>query len=150
MKPASIVLALLAASCGKGSESPADAGEVIDCSTDARVMTYAPGMSVASTNKALTFALLSSNPGPPAKGNDTWIIKVTDTTSQPQPALNLSVLPFMPDHGHGTSVNASITNNHDGTYTVAPLYFFMPGVWRITFASASPADTAVFYFCVPG
>ena len=107
-------------------------------------------MTVASASKALTFALLQSNPGPPAKGNDTWTIKVTDASSQPQPNLSISVLPFMPDHGHGTSVNASITNNHDGTYTVAPLYFFMPGVWRITFTTASPADSAVFFFCVPG
>jgi len=149
MKHALIIAALLAA-CGKGSDTPADAGDVIDCSTDSRVMTYQPGMSIASNNKTLTFTLVQSNPGPPAKGNDTWTIKVTDASSQPQPSLNLSVLPFMPDHGHGTSVNASITNNHDGTYTVTPLYFFMPGVWRITFTSASPADSAVFFFCVPG
>ena len=144
------IIALLLAGCGSGSSNQPDAGEVIDCSSDPRVFTYTPGMTVASASKALTFALLQSNPGPPAKGNDTWTIKVTDASSQPQANLNISVLPFMPDHGHGTSVNASITNNHDGTYTVAPLYFFMPGVWRTTFTTASPADSAVFFFCVPG
>ncbi len=47
----------------------------------------------------------------------------------------------MPDHGHGTSVNASVTANSDGTYTVAPLYFFMPGVWRINLRrSPQPAE----------
>ena len=145
-----MMIALLLAGCGSSSSNQPDGGEVIDCSSDPRVFTYQAGMTVASASKALTFALLQSNPGPPAKGNDTWTIKVTDASSQPQANLNISVLPFMPDHGHGTSVNASITNNHDGTYTVAPLYFFMPGVWRITFTTASPADSAVFFFCVPG
>jgi hypothetical protein len=143
------LLIALVAACGKGSSS-ADAGEIIDCSTDPRVMTYQPGMSIPSASKNLDFILVKSDPGPPAKGNDTWTLKVTNTSAQPQPNLGLSVLPFMPDHGHGTSVNASITDNHDGTYTVAPLYFFMPGVWRVTFTSSTPADSAVFFFCVPG
>ena len=57
----------------------------------------------------------------------------------------------MPDHGHGTSVNATVSANPDGTYTVAPLYFFMPGVWRITFwIGSNQADVGEFFFCVPG
>jgi hypothetical protein len=150
MKPFLMIVLTMAACGGSSSPQTPDAGDVIDCSTDARVFTYQAGMIVASASKALNFVLLQSIPGPPAKGNDTWTLKVTDAAGQPQANLSLSVLPFMPDHGHGTSVSASITNNHDGTYTVAPLYFFMPGVWRITFSSASPADTAVFFFCVPG
>src|SRR3954451_18476170 len=90
MKHAWIVAALLAA-CGKGGNTPADAGDIIDCSSDPRVFTYQPGMSIASANKLLTFTLVSLNPGPPAKGNDTWTLKVTDASSQPQPSLNLSV-----------------------------------------------------------
>jgi len=61
--------------------------------------------------------------------------------------------PFMPDHGRGTSVHAEAASNGDGTYTIVPLYFFMPGVWRITFtnaADAGPSDSAAFFFCVPG
>jgi hypothetical protein len=75
---------------------------------------------------------------------------VTDASGQVLPGLSLSVLPFMPDHGHGTAVNASVTAQGGGDYTVTPLYFFMPGVWRIRFTSAGSSDTADFWFCIPG
>jgi hypothetical protein len=26
----------------------------------------------------------------------------------------------------------------------------MPGVWKTTFTSPSPSDTAFFFFCIPG
>jgi hypothetical protein len=151
-----LVLLLLLAACGGSSSSTAnnegiDAGDVIDCSTDSRVFSYKAGMSVKSANGQLSYELVQSNPGPPAKGNDVWNLMVTDTaTGAPQPSLSLSVLPFMPDHGHGSSVDAQITNGGAGNYTVTPLYFFMPGVWRITFTNNANSDTAIFFFCVPG
>jgi hypothetical protein len=156
MTRASLLMLLTAASlsCGGTSNSlpvdNLDAGEVIDCATDARVFNYQPGMSVKSASGNLNFQLLSSNPGPPAKGTDVWSLKVTNAAGQSQSNLNMSVLPFMPDHGHGTSIDAQITAGADGTYSVKPIYFFMPGVWRITFSTAAPSDTAVFFFCVPG
>jgi hypothetical protein len=152
MKSCACAVALLAA-CGGGNSSGGttdDGGAVIDCASDSRVAVYKAGMSVDSASGALTFTLVESVPGPPARGNDTWTIAVKNAASAAQSALALSVLPFMPDHGHGTSVNAQIKNTGDGTYSVAPLYFFMPGVWRVTFSVASPSDSAVFFFCVPG
>ena len=115
-------------------------------------MNYASGLTVTSTSGSHKYVLLTSDPAPPARGNDTWTIKITDAQGNALSGLSASVLPFMPDHGHGTSVNASITPNSDGTYTVTPLYFFMPGVWRISF-SVPPnqmSDVGNFYFCVPG
>src|SRR5262249_40017779 len=89
-------------------------------------------------------------PAPPARGTDTWSMRITDAAGTTQPGLTVGVLPFMPDHGHGTSVNASVTANPDGTYTVAPLYFFMPGVWRISFwIGPNQADVGEVFFCVP-
>jgi YtkA-like len=144
----------IVAGCG-GSSSPGDTtdGGVIDCSNDARAMKYAPGLSITSTGKQMKFTLLSSDPAPPARGNDTWKLSIANAAGQPLSGLNVSVLPFMPDHGHGTSVTPTVTANSDATYTVTPLYFFMPGVWQITFGTTPPggtADTAVYYFCVPG
>jgi len=135
-----LIIALVLAGCGSGGSQSGDDAGVIDCTNDPRVFTYKAGMTIPSASGSLT----------PARGNDIWTMKVTDTSNQPQAALTMTVLPFMPDHGHGTSVDASITNNHDGTYTVSPLYFFMPGVWRVTFSTATPKDSAVFFFCVPG
>jgi hypothetical protein len=146
----------LALGCGSSSggnptnQTP-DAGDLITCQNDPRVMTYAPGISVTSTSGSRKYVLLSADPAPPARGTDTWSLRITDAAGQVQSGLSVSVLPFMPDHGHGTSVSASVTANQDGTYTVAPLYFFMPGVWRITFwIPPNQSDVGEFFFCIPG
>ena len=146
-----LLLALaLGAACGGSQSSPADAGDVINCASDPRVATYAPNLSVNSASGGMKFVLVSSSPAPPAVGVDTWSLRVTDASGQPLSGLSLSAVPFMPDHGHGPSVVPQIASNGGGNYTVSNLYFFMPGVWKITFTSASPSDTAAFFFCVPG
>jgi hypothetical protein len=145
--------ALVGAGCGSSSTpSQPDAGDLITCQNDPRVATYAPGLSVSTTSGTRKFVLVSSDPAPPARGTDTWTLRITDAGGTAEDGLSVSVLPFMPDHGHGTSVNATVTANSDGTYTAAPLYFFMPGVWRITFSTPPNqlSDVADFYFCIPG
>jgi hypothetical protein len=144
------VALVAAAACG-GSSS--DSGDVINCQNDSRVTAYAPNMSVTSASGAMKFILVSSNPAPPARGTDTWSMRVTDGGGQGLANLNLSVVPFMPDHGHGTTVTPQVTSAGGGNYTVSSLYLFMAGVWRVTFTNtpaSGPADTAVFYFCIPG
>src|SRR6266404_6181855 len=121
-----LTLAAVAA-CGGSSQSSPDAGDVVNCTNDPRVAAYAPNLSVNSTGGGMKFVLVSSDPAPPAKGTDTWALRVTDTSGQAMSGLSLSAVLFMPDHGH-----------------------FMPGVWRITFNVASPSDSAVYQFCIPG
>jgi hypothetical protein len=145
----SILAAALLAACGGGS-SMADAGQV-NCQTDSRVFTYAPNLTVDSANKALKFVLVQSDPAPPARGNDTWTLHVTNASGQAMANLGLSVQTLMPEHGHGSSVTPTITDKGVGDYTVTPLYLFMPGVWRIRFfPAATPNETADFWFCVQG
>jgi YtkA-like len=140
-------------SSGQNSQTGGpDANDVITCQNDPRVATYASGLTVSSTSGSHKYVLLSSDPAPPARGTDTWKIHITDAQGTALSGLAASVVPFMPDHGHGSSVNASVTANSDGTYTVAPLYFFMPGVWRVEFAVPPNqlSDVGDFFFCVPG
>src|SRR6266849_3843639 len=85
-----------------------------------------------------------------AVGVDTWSLRVTDTSGQPLSDLSLSAVPFMPDHQHGPSVVPQVASKGGGNYTVSNLDFFMPGVWMTTFTSASPSDSAKFFFCIPG
>ncbi len=140
-----LTLAAVAA-CGGSSQS----GDVVNCTNDPRVAAYAPNLSVNSTGGGMKFVLVSSDPAPPAKGTDTWALRVTDTSGQAMSGLSLSAVLFMPDHGHFSPVTPQITSNGGGNYTATNLYFFMPGVWRITFNVASPSDSAVYQLCIPG
>ena len=146
-----LLLALALGACGGSSQtSSPDAGDVVDCTNDTRVSVYTQNLTVNSASAAMKFVLVSSNPAPPAKGTDTWALRVTDAAGQPLSGLSLSVVPFMPDHGHFSPVTPQVTPNGGGNYMVTNIYFFMPGVWKTTFTSASPSDTAVFLFCIPG
>lgn len=150
-----VVAAVSLSACGSSTTTTPDAGNgvVIDCTHDSRVLQYAPNVSVTSANGALDFILVDSTPAPPARGTNVWSMRITNTSGANQPNMPVNVLPFMPDHGHGTSITASMTANADGTYTVQPLYLFMAGVWRVTFTTmpaSGPSDTADFFFCVEG
>ena len=152
---ASFFCAVSLAACGSSTVTPpADAGNVvIDCTKDPRVAQYAPNLTVTSASGALDFILLNSNPAPPAAETNVWSIKITSSSGVSQPNITATVLPFMPDMGHGTSIVPSMTSNGDGTYAVQPLYLFMAGVWTITFTTvpaSGPSDSAVFFFCVEG
>ena len=64
----------------------------------------------------------------------------------------MSVTPFMPDHGHGTSLQPKVTSQGNGRYAISPVYFFMPGVWRVgvTLQVNGRSETVNFFFCVAG
>jgi YtkA-like len=138
-----------------GAVADAQTGDaVVTCQNDARVDTYVANLAKASTSGSLKVTLVSSDPAPPSVGTNTWTIHVADATGAPISNAPLTIASFMPDHGHGSSVKAVITPQADGNYTVTPLYLFMPGVWRVTFAlpatDAGPGDEVQFFFCVAG
>ena len=140
---------------GTAAPDAADDGAIVSCQMDARVEAYTANMAKTSKSGALTITLVQADPAPPARDNNTWTIKATDATGAAIDAAALTVTPFMPDHGHGTSVRAVLTSQGDGTIKVTPLYLFMPGVWRITFAAAvdgggSADDQVQFFFCIAG
>lgn len=141
---------LLACGTGGHAEGP-DAGPSADCSADPRVSAYAPGMRATSPDRSLVVVLQSSDPAPPARGTNRWVVQALDGAGQPRTGP-LAVQAFMPDHGHGPSVVPSATLQADGTYAVAPLSFFMPGVWRVTLSPADggAASGAPLFLCIQG
>jgi hypothetical protein len=145
------VLALALAACGGSSNGgSADSGDVVNCQADSRVLTYSPPVTIDSQAKTWKFTLKQSSPAPPARGTDTWNVHVTDANGTALSNLTLTAKPFMPDHGHGPAVTPAVANNGNGDYTVTNLYFFMAGVWQVTFTAQGSTDSAVFTFCVPG
>jgi hypothetical protein len=132
------------------------AGEV-SCVDDPRVDTYTAHLGKMGINGVLSFEIQSSDPAPPGKTGDTFVLKITDSSGHPMTG-DISIGLYMPDHGHGTTVEPVITfDPATQTYTATPLYLFMPGVWRVqvsSFAGSADAGTAVdsalFYFCIEG
>ena len=133
-----------------------DAGEsdsaTISCTGDSRNDTYTPNLEKAGASGVYRFTLLSATPAPPIRGTNSWSLRVTDATGAVIQGATIEITPYMPDHGHGPSVKAAATEESDHSYTVTPLYFFMPGLWQVTFKAsvADKSDTAVFTFCVEG
>lgn len=142
--------------CSSSDPATQDAGTTdsgaIGCATDPRAQTYAPNMQRAGDGGALQFVLISADPGPPLRGNNTWKVKLLTSAGAPVTGATLDAAPFMPEHGHGPSVAPTTTANADGTFTVSDLDFFMPGLWRVTFTATAGTvtDTASFFFCVAG
>jgi hypothetical protein len=143
-----------AAACGgpKTGEGVPDAG--YDCTTDTRGETFSAGMSKVGTQGLMTFKLMSSTPAPPSRGDNTWEMEIVDQTNAPVAGATVTVVPFMPDHNHGTSIKAIVTETSPGHYMVAPVNLWMVGFWQTTVtakpAGGGAADAVQFNFCIPG
>ena len=128
----------------------------VSCVDDPRVDTYTARLTKPGAKNELTFELTSSTPAPPAKGGNTFAVSVTGADGTPMTG-QLSIDLKMPDHGHGTTVTPAVSfDAATNQYVIAPVYLFMPGVWRVEldyFADPSDAkalDDAVFFFCIEG
>jgi hypothetical protein len=143
-------------------KSAADGGSVVDsgqvsCTADPRVDNYVAGLRKTGRAGALSFRLVSSDPAPPAKGSNTFVLQILDDTGARAP-VSLSIDLKMPDHGHGTSVVPTVTfDSTTQSFSVTPLYLFMAGVWQIDFQAHATAfdagtlvDSASFFFCIEG
>jgi hypothetical protein len=145
-------LAVLGAvGCGGGDMSGMNNDGAIGCANDPRAMMYLPNMQQAGVGHLLTFVLQQSDPAPPARYNNTWTMKILNGAGAAVTGATMTATPYMPDHGHGTSVVPTITPAGDA-YTVGPLYLYMAGLWQITLQAQSTAgnDSGVFQFCIPG
>ncbi|HEX3774273.1 MAG TPA: FixH family protein [Polyangiaceae bacterium] len=69
---------------------------------------------------------------PPTRGIVEMQLTITDaTTGDPEPGLDLKVVPWMPAMGHGTSVTPTVVETAPGIYDLGNLGLFMPGTWQI-------------------
>jgi hypothetical protein len=110
------------------------------------------GLSKIGSAGAMKFVLVSPDPQPPGVGYNTWVVNVVDSQGQPiKDAIFTTIKPWMPLHGHGSSVLPTWISNGDGTYSIR-LYLFMPGVWQVTLTvqNGPTKDTVVFALCVGG
>ena len=164
--------------CHSTTEAPLDA-DFVTCTAEPRATPYAPGMQVTSTNGSFVVKLIKNtftdSSGIPqdesfVKGYDVWTVETDQgTTMAPLDDLSIKVVPYMPDHKHGTTPVGVMAAGTPGGYTMSPVNLYMAGYWEVTFTitqtppagatdadggtdAAPPApisDTAVLKICVP-
>lgn len=105
----------------------------------------APPELVGSRSGGLQLTLRWS-PAIPVKGNNAAELTIVDaTTLASVDGLALSVVPWMPAHGHGTSAQPVVTAGEGpGVFVVTPLYLFMAGEWQLRMTlSGALTDAAI-------
>lgn len=128
----------------------------VSCTNDARLDAYTEGLEKQGINGALSFRLEKSEPGPPAKGNNTLTVSITSLDGEAPGALGVTLK--MPDHGHESPTVPTVTfDAESSSYTLSPVNLFMAGVWQITLSAygdtalrSVPIDSASFFFCIEG
>jgi hypothetical protein len=156
-------IALVASACssggsdGGGSGTGGTSGAITTmstaCAADNRKDIYAAGLAKETSTGALSIKLMEATPAPPQKQSNALVLQVVDAAGKPVDGATLSVTPFMPDHGHGSSVKPTVTPMGGGVYDVANVYLPMPGLWRLTVTVQMPnvaAQDAAFQFCIDG
>lgn len=123
------------------------------CALEQRDDEYVAGLQKIGEN-GLKIALLEATPSPPAKDDNTWRIQVLGDDDAPLAGMTVTATPFMPDHGHGTPINAGVTElSVTGEYEATPVNLWMPGLWETTIEVSDGTDitdSVTFSFCIDG
>jgi hypothetical protein len=99
-------------------------------------------LSVASTSGLLRVDVRWS-PAAPTVGLDASELTITDGAGAPVGGLTLTVVPWMPAHGHGTSTMPTVSETSPGVYVATPISFYMPGEWELRTTIAGAIDDMV-------
>jgi hypothetical protein len=149
-----VLLAVGVAACSGNSSDP---NAPVDCSKVTNVDTYRVGLPKAGDNGMMYFKLMSAEPSPPARNNNTWEVEVDTMVNgdagTPISGADLVVTPFMPAHNHPSPEMVMVTPvaGSPGRYTLDPVFLWMPGVWTVTIdaTQGTATDSAVYAFCIP-
>jgi hypothetical protein len=114
---------------------------------------FVVGLSKTGNGNKLEFKLLSSDPAPPSRGDNSWVLQLNTMTAPAAPVTGatMTVTPFMPAHEHGSGKTVTVTPMTEaGQYKLEPVNLWMPGVWETTIqVSGTGGDKVVFRFCLP-
>ena len=103
--------------------------------------TGSPDATVTSDSGALAIALWWS-PVQPTVGYDASQLAITDASGAPVAGATVTIVPFMPAHGHGASVLPTVTESSPGVYVATPLDFYMSGTWQLRTRIQGAGDAA--------
>ena len=143
---------VVACASSDGGSDPGGSSGTSACAQDARKDVYTAGLS-KQTASAMSVKVMSATPAPPAKLTNELTLQLLDAAGRPVDGATISVVPFMPDHGHGSAVKPAVTPKGGGVYDVTNLYDPLPGLWRVTVTVQMPnvaAQDVAFSFCIDG
>jgi len=159
--PLSFLVLLVACGDDDASTPTDEPGTTAELDCAEAYDTYAPGLQKPGVD--YRFTMLSADPDPPDRGDNTWEVEVTDASGAPVLGLPLVVEPYMPEHGHGTSPKTfAATEVGDGIYRFTDINLFMPGLWQLfvwiddgrsdggTDADPMTSEQGEFRFCLEG
>ncbi len=134
-KTAAVVPFLFAFALGCSSSDPGDPAT-------ARDFPAQPFATVTSDSGKL-HAELRSIPQPLEQGPNEILLTIHDAeTHEPRDGLSLTVEPWMPHHGHGSSAVPQVEADGNGNYLVRDVVFTMPGDWELRIQITSPEADA--------
>lgn len=154
MRAVSTWIALAALTACDASDEPMqvedlDEPEARDCAIETRADAYALGMR--KLGGEVEVAIVEATPAPPARGDNTWRVRVQDAAGSAMAAA-ITVDTYMPDHQHGSSIRTDVVETEiDGEFVLDPVNLFMPGLWEVTLdltLDDGTPDAVVFRFCV--
>jgi hypothetical protein len=90
-----------------------------------------------------------SDPSPPLRGANRVLYTITDASGAKVDGLALDVVPWMPAHGHGTSVAPTVQARGLGVYQIDQVVFFMPGEWELRTTFVASGDHVTPSFEIP-
>lgn len=149
---AALVVACTSSDGGSDPAGTSGSSTTSACAADTRKDVYTAGLA-KQTASAMSVKVVSATPAPPAKLTNELSLQLLDAGGQPVDGATLSVVPFMPDHGHGSAIKPAVTPKGGGMYDVTNLYYPMPGLWRVTVTVQMPnvaAQDVAFSFCIDG
>lgn len=104
----------------------------------------APYASLGSDHLALSLELRTAPTQPPVRGANLVQLRVASPQGAPRDGLALTVVPWMPAHGHGSPTKPTVTPQGSGLYEISDVNLPMAGIWelRITLAGEGVEDHA--------
>jgi hypothetical protein len=123
LAPRLLALPLTLALCLQGCGSSSASGEPVTFPADAL-------QTEQSNDGHLSFEIRTS-PQPPARGVLSVQYRITSPEGAPLDGLTLTVIPWMPAMGHGTSTVPTVEARGNGLYVLNDVNLYMAGLWEL-------------------
>jgi hypothetical protein len=120
---AALAFAALSFGCGTSGADPA---------ADSSATFPAEALTVVTSDGGAARIEVRMAPSqPPIRGVNMAELTVTDANGTPLTGLSITMVPWMPAHGHGASTKPEITEKSGGRYVATDVNLPMPGRWDL-------------------